>query len=61
MTMKIATKTAGSAAAISTSLDRIKSDITAIAEENNVSPVLMFVTLEQWVEDNLRSAIDAGF
>lgn len=57
---QLATKTAGSASAISTALDRIKYDITAIAKENNVSPVLMFVTLRQWVEDNLQSAIDDG-
>ena len=54
------TVTAGSSTAVSTALSRMKKDITAVAQENNVSPVLMFVTLRQWCNDNIQSCIDDG-
>ena len=54
------TVTAGSSTAVSTALSKIKRDITAVSQENNVSPVLMFVALRQWCNDNIQSCIDDG-
>ena len=39
-------------------LDKIKEQIEAVAQEHNVSQVLMLVTLKDWIERQLKSEID---
>ena len=39
-------------------LDRIKEQIEAVAQEQNVSQVLLLVTVKDWIERQLKSEIE---